>query len=88
MSNTVNFIRTEYKDYQGVSYGWRAYDDYESIYDNNNSSPMPEDDKEFFQMIEENGSASSLFDFISENEVDCYIDGTFYEYSEIKDWLK
>ncbi len=87
MSNTVNFIRTKFEDYQGVDYGWRAYDDYNQVYDNNGESPMPADDKEFFETIRNNGSVAEFIDFMIEHGVGCYIDAEFYEYSVIKEWL-
>jgi hypothetical protein len=88
MSNTINFIRTQFTDYAGTSYGYRAYDDYEQVYSNNFESKPSEDDREFFNQVCEDGGASSLVDAITENESSICIDGTFYEYEEIKDWLK
>lgn len=86
--NTINFIRTKYEDFNGAAYGFRAYDDYGAVYSNNDETPMPTDDKDFLEIIRQNGSAAEFIDFMIENGVGCYIDGARYDYEEIKDWIK
>jgi hypothetical protein len=88
MSNAINFIRTEFKDYAGTSYGYRAYDDYEKVYSNIFESQPSEDDKDFFNQVSEDWEAKNLISFIFENECGVFIDNTFYDFDEIKDWLK
>lgn len=88
MSNIINFIRTQFTDYAGTSYGYRAYDDYEQVYSNYFESKASEDDCEFFNQVSEDGAAESLISFIFENECGVCIDDAFYDFSEIKDWLK
>lgn len=87
MSNQVTFVRTKFEDYSGVSYGWRAYDDYESSYNNNNVTPMPEDDEEFFNIVRLDGGAAYMIDFLLESGKGLNIDNTFYEIEEITKWL-
>ncbi len=88
MSTPITFIRTQFTDYTGTSYGYRAYDGYEQVYSNTFESKPSEDDREFFNQVSEDGAAENLISFIFDNECGLCIDNTFYDFSEIKDWLK
>jgi hypothetical protein len=85
--NIPSFIRTEFKDYSGTAYGWRAYDEYSSNYNNSQKTPAPEDDREFIELIQIEGGSEDLFDYMREHKMGCYIDSVNYEYEEIKDWI-
>lgn len=82
MGNRVSFIRTEFKDYSGTSYGFRAYDDYGTSYNNLLESPATTDDKEFMAHVRENEDdvITALIEFAMEHGA--YIDATFYDGDE------
>lgn len=87
MSNQVNFIRTEFKDYDGTSYGFRAYDDYGTSYNNLLESPATTDDKEFLKYVLENEDdvISAQIEYAMERGA--YIDATFYDGDEFTELL-
>ena len=87
MGTSFSLVRTEFKDYNGTSYGYRAYDDYEQLYCNNWADKPNEDDKEFFLEVVDDGTAADLVSSCHDNQTGVTIDGTFYEFEEIVEWM-
>lgn len=87
MSNRVSFIRTEFKDYSGTSYGFRVSDDYSQSYGNLLEGSASTDDAEFLQYVRENENdeISAQIEFSMENGA--YIDAEFYDGYEFSQLL-
>jgi hypothetical protein len=92
MSNRVGIIRTEFKDMTTgiVSYGFRMYDDYEGVYSNLYEESIKDlSDMELLREASELCSVkdSDMLVAVAENEDGVEIDGTYYEWDEIKSIL-
>lgn len=88
MSNQVNFVRTEFKNYLGTNSGFQAYDDYEETYGYNMETPTsPDKDAGFIKYIYDNQNdvLSNLFEGAQENGA--YIDGIYYDADEFSKLL-
>lgn len=89
MSNRVTIEPTEFVNVRTgeVSYGFRAYDDYEQTYDNTLES-IPDNDMEFLALICKekafNTAFSEMLDFVKEGQMGLYIGGTWYEWDAIE----
>jgi hypothetical protein len=94
MSNTLTLIPTKFQDIRSgdVTYGYRIFDSYDDSYSNTWES-IPDDDMEFLKMVldetVENYSqvVLEMFNFLQENEKGLDIDGTFYDFEDIKEIL-
>ena len=90
MSNRVEIQRTTFVDEPNgeQTHGYRIYDEYESHY-NNFMTP------EFFtlpigdvlEIVKEDGNSSELISCIREFETGVSLDGVWYDYAEIKEFL-
>ena len=87
MSNFINVEPTEFKNVRDgtVSFGVRIYDDHGQSYINSWES-IPDDDLEVLEMAIQDADdiASSIFDFIQEEEKTVYVSGIAYRWNEIK----
>ena len=86
MSNQVCLMSTEFKDVDGVTYGFRLYDDYANVYDNNAESFI-EDDMKLLQFAvnasKDNPQAQEVFNYLLEHKKGIDINKTWYDWDEI-----
>lgn len=91
MSNRLTIVPTKFENKYSkeVSFGYRAFDDFMSVYDNMAES-LPDDELEFLQLVVEdvNSNAAPLalkaaLEFCKEHELGLTIDQTYYEYEQI-----
>lgn len=86
MANQVCLQRTEFKNLSDgkTSTGWRIYDDYGQTY--NNLGEAPENDLELLEFVKQNGDdvSNTIMNFIHEDEKGIEINGTWYDWDEIK----
>jgi hypothetical protein len=87
MSNRVHFVATMFVDVVdgSQSFGYRAFDDYESCYGNHWDS-SPKDQLEFLRLVVEEDSevVDQLCDHIRETRSGAYINGDWYEIEQIE----
>ena len=93
MSNRCHIVRTEFKNiFDGeVTYGFRLYDDYESMYSNLYEASIKDmSDMDLLREARElcRDKDSDVFASLCENEDGIDIDGTYYEWDEIKSVLE
>ena len=92
MVNEVFFITTKFTDVKSglESYGYRAFDYSGQTY-NDNWPALPENDTTFlYMMVDEaknNPDVDSMFQYLSEYELGCTVNGTKYSYEEIRVFL-
>lgn len=91
MSNRVhlNAVKMEYLD-GTLSYGYTISDDEDMSFDNN-AEAMIEDDLDLLRYAKKTADASTegMLDFIQETEKGILINGTWYDWDEIKQvWEK
>jgi hypothetical protein len=88
MSNPVNIVPTEFLNVRSgnKTFGVRVYDDHDQAYDNTWES-TPDDDLDVLEKVLEcdNEAIRGIMDFVKENEKGVDIDGTYYDWDEIKD---
>jgi hypothetical protein len=86
MSNQVCLMSTEFKDVDGVTYGFRLYDDYSNVYDNN-AERFIEDDMILLQIAvnasKDNSQTQEVFDYLLEHKKGITINNTWYEWEDI-----
>jgi hypothetical protein len=86
MSSNTTLEATTFEPLRGAkTYGFRMYDDYSKTYDNNSSSLIV-DDMELLEYAIGCGDSevTGMIEFLSENEQGMTINGTWYDYEEIK----
>ena len=93
MSNLAVLNGTRFKDCNGETKGYRIYDDYGNAYNNTLESIPTGLDLLSLAMESEDEVTIAILDSISENEKGISIDGTFYEWYDIRelwgdDWEK
>ena len=87
MSNQVCLMSTEFKDVDGVTYGFRIYDDYANVYDNNAEGFITDDMellRQAFNASENNPQVKELFNYLLEHQKGISINSTWYDWDEIK----
>lgn len=70
----------------GTTYGFRLYDEYAKVYDNN-SETLIEDDLELLKYaasVEDTDGTQAILNFVFEQETGMEINGTWYDWDEIK----
>jgi hypothetical protein len=86
MSNRIYFEPTKFTNVRhgGVSFGYRAYDDYGQSYDNT-WEVIPDDDIEFLKKIIDCNDelVGAMLDFAQENQQGVYVSGNFIEWAEL-----
>ena len=91
MSNQVCIEPTKFEDVRDgtVSYGYRAFDDYEKTYCNLWES-IPDDDLEFLAkaMEEDDAILASLLSHLQEMEKGFYIGPQYYDWCDVKHLFK
>jgi hypothetical protein len=101
MSNQVCLVSTKFSNVKtgNVSFGYRLYDGYGATYnntreidnwtENQEDQKFPDDDldtlREAMELFEADNIAKAMFQFIEENEGGIEIDGTWYNWNEIKE---
>lgn len=83
MSNRVELVGTTFVNVTGEqTFGYRMYDDYESMYCNLFDAVI-EDDLELLRRVisDDAESTSAMLEFAAANG--CYINGTWYDVDEI-----
>ena len=95
MSNQIYLVKTTFTDHSGSCNGFRMYDNYDKTY--NNMADMldivlPDGNLEFLGCILENFMSDdmaiqTMIDFIKEEAKGIEINGTYYDYEEIKELL-
>lgn len=94
MSNKVKlqatkFINVRGKDEGSYTFGFRLFDDYESVFmdEGEVSGVTSEDDFEFLKYVVDNanGKIEDMLDSVVENEKGMEINGMWYDWDEIKD---
>jgi hypothetical protein len=98
MSNRVTIVATKFinldeeEDPNGVTYGFRAFDDLEMTYCNAMSeSDARQSDLELLRDITAryiDRPLEAMFDFITANRRGIEINGTYYEWKEVEDILQ
>ena len=88
MSNKVNLVTTEFRDFSGTSKGFRIYNDDCQAYDNA-SEILIEEDMEllryaFLNHIGIDDDISSMLKSVIEREDGIVINGTTYTWDQIK----
>lgn len=88
MSNRAQVIRTRFIDHTGETEGVRAFDDFEQTYFHFDS--VPEDDMELLALMlnQNDDRLNGIFEHLYSIEKGVEIDGTWYDYSEIKNVLE
>jgi hypothetical protein len=88
MSNRISIDPTEFVNIRSGSktFGVRVYDDYGCAYDNTWES-IPDDDMDIIEKVLEceNEVIRDMMNFVKEEEKGIDIDGTYYEWDEIKE---
>ncbi len=93
MSNRICFVPTKFENLRTgiITYGFRAYEGYDQVYDNTLES-VPDDDFEFLKIVVSNRLANQhiddMLDYMVEYEKGCEIDGTWYDWNEIRHIVK
>lgn len=86
MSNNVQLVATTFENLDGSkTYGFRMYDGYTKVYDNN-SETLITDDLQLLEYAIGCGDAevTGMIDFLSENNTGLTINDVWYDYDEIK----
>ncbi len=83
----VSLVATKFVNVKSgeESFGYRLYDDYDSVY-NNMWNFIPDNDLDFLELALEDGHG--MFDFLQENELGIDINGTWYDWNEIEHLFK
>lgn len=88
MSNRVSIVPTEFVNVRSgnKTFGVRVYDDEGQSYDNTWES-IPDDDLDVIEKVLQSDDMNirGIMDFVRENEKGVEIDGTWYDWDEIKD---
>lgn len=84
MSNRATLNGTTFKDCDGETKGYRIYDDYGNAYDSNLESVPTGLDLLSLAMESEDEVTIAIIDSILENKKGISIDGTYYDWDEIK----
>lgn len=88
MSQPISFQKTKFINLPDgeQSLGFRAYDEYGKTYCNYLTT-LPDDDLEFLQVVKENTDDTiiEMFRVMKENEEGCEINGTYYDWDEVKE---
>lgn len=95
MSNNLTIVPCEFKNVRSgeVSYGYRLFDDYTSVYDNTWES-IPDDDMEFLKELVQavkdsnNNEIMNALEFVVEWQNSITIGKTEYQFEEIKEILQ
>lgn len=81
MSNRIVFQPTKFEDVRngGVSFGFRAHDDYGQAYDNT-WDVIPDDDLEFIAKVAQSDdeTVSAMFDSVKEHETGVFVGSVYY----------
>lgn len=93
MSNQIYIVKTEFIDIADneSSYGFRIFDDYERLYSNNYGIEIKSmSDMELLKLVNEEfqSNDSEMLNHVRENGLGMNIDGTYYEWEEIKSFLE
>jgi hypothetical protein len=94
MGNRACLCANKFVEKDGTEFhGYRLYDDYGTTYNNcMDETAFHLDDLEFLKCVVSEGymdeMASDVFDNIIEMETGIEINNTYYEYAEIKDYIK
>lgn len=87
MSSSITLTGCEFKDVGGeASFGFRIADDYEKTYDNFGEA-LIKDDLELLKYAVEcaDEKSEAMFEFMNENEKGIEINGSWYDYEQVKD---
>ena len=92
MSNSIHFVQTEFKSLHGyTTYGYRAYDDYTSAY-NNCWDDLYDEPLDFLEALideyndnEASEEVKGLLDHIKEHKCGFHLDDDYYEFEEVKE---
>ena len=98
MSNEVTIQATQFVNMRGAektgsTFGFRIYDDYDSVYSNlmmeGEFLDISSEDLAFLKYVVDNASdkIEYMLDSVVENEKGMEINGTWYDWNEIKDIL-
>lgn len=89
MSSKVYLKSTKFESMGETTYGFRMYDDYEKTY-NNCSEAFIEDDLDLLRYAKEteDEDIDGMLYFIVENEEGIEINGTWYDFEQIKEILQ
>ena len=85
MNNHINLVSTIFEDVttNNISYGYRFFDDYNAEYCDQLSQPIT-DELDLLAAVFNYSNDSSILEYIEENEVGIMINGTWYDFDEIK----
>jgi hypothetical protein len=88
MSNRVTITSTKFvnvKEDNSETLGFRMYDDEGQMYDNTWDA-IPDEDLDVLAKVikESSGPVSDMLDFIQLNQKGIYIDGSWYDWDDIK----
>ena len=93
MSNRVTLTATQFKNVKSddePTYGYRMYDDAGQAYCNIfTKEDVQKDDLDFLKLVWENAGSDegSMFDFMRQYEKGIFINGSWYDWDEVKDIL-
>ena len=89
MSNRMEIVRTKFTDIKSgeESFGARIFDDYSCSY-LNTLDTIPDDDMVLLQDLIDYDIFTEGFDHIREEKKGLTIDGVWYDYEEIHEFLK
>ena len=86
MGNRITIEPTKFEDVRtgAVSYGYRAYDDYDSTYCNQWES-IPDDDLEFLALVMEevDDTVKQMLFNVTTFDEGLYVGNTYYEWKQI-----
>ena len=89
MSNLIHFERAKIETKQNTTDGFHAYDNYEDSY-GTFENKCSDCDKDFFLQLKNanNKEVDSMISHIIEHGSNINIDGQYYEFEEIREWLE
>ncbi len=91
MSNKITIEPTKFENVRTgvITYGYRAYDNYDQAYGNTFDS-IPDDDLDFLSQVNENAdqNTSEMLCFVKENQCGLFIGSEWYDYEDIKETLE